>query len=187
MFKFKFGLIWTLFVTPIFVLCLVVPGEQRGGVDMDPFLFIFFVLFELIGLFLLFSGLKTVIKDRKTKKYGVPCYGIVRSIQTTGSYSNGNPEYKAFLQIVNPENFQIEEKEEIIGFNYNKFPVNSYINCKYYEGDINLESIIPENEIPGDIKNSLVPTEQPQAGPSLEVSTDGEYVTIDGVQYKREQ
>ena len=34
------------FVTPIFIICLVVPGEQRGGVDMNPLLFIFFILFE---------------------------------------------------------------------------------------------------------------------------------------------
>jgi hypothetical protein len=48
MFKFLFGLVWTAFVTPVFIMFVVVPGEQRGGVDMNPFLFIFLILFEVI-------------------------------------------------------------------------------------------------------------------------------------------
>lgn len=116
MFKFLFGFVWTAFVTPIFIMCLVVPGEQRNGVDMDPFSFIFFIVFEVIGLYMLISGLRQIIKDRKTKKHGIICYGIVSDIQTTGSYVNGKPEYKAILDFVNPETNQLETIEEIIGF-----------------------------------------------------------------------
>ena len=36
------------------------------------------------------------------------CYGIVRDIQTTGVYVNDNPEYKAILDFVNPETYQVE-------------------------------------------------------------------------------
>ena len=68
MFNFIFGLIWTAFVTPIFIMCLVIPGEQRNGADMNLFLFTFFVVFELIGLYLLISGLKKIIKDKKLCK-----------------------------------------------------------------------------------------------------------------------
>ena len=35
MFELLFGLIWTSFVTPIFIMCLVIPGAERGGADMD--------------------------------------------------------------------------------------------------------------------------------------------------------
>ena len=187
MFKFLFGLAWTAFVTPIFIMCLVVPGEQRGGVDMNPFLFIFFILFEVIGLYLLISGLRKLIKDWKTKNQGIQCYGIVRDIQVTGSYVNDKPEYKAVLDFVNPETNQLETIEEIIGFNYNKYPINSYILCKYYQGDINLENLISENEISGDIKSCLVPNQQVPNYSNIEFSADKEYVTIDGVKYKRVQ
>ena len=187
MFKFKFGLIWTLFVTPIFIMCLVIPGEQRGGVDMSPLLFLFFILFEFIGLYLLIIGLKTIIKDKKTKKYGTQCYGIVRDIQHTGSYSNENPEYKAVVDIVNPKTNQIEKIEEIIGFDNSKYPINSYVLCKFYEGDVNFERVIFENEVPGGIKRILVRNAQ-QKHPEymdLEFSPDKEFVTIDGVKYKK--
>lgn len=185
MFKFLFGLIWTAFVTPIFIMCLVVPGEQRGGADMNPVLFIFLALFEVIGLYLIISGLRQIIKDRKTKKYGIPCYGIVRDIQTTGSSVNDRPEYKAILDFVNPETNQLETIEEIIGFDDNKYPINSYVLCKYYKGDINLENLVSENETPGYIKEQLVPKQVPN-NTNLEFSADREYVTIDGVQYKKD-
>jgi len=187
MFKFIFGLLWTAFVTPIFIMCLVIPGEQRGGVDMNPLLFIFFIIFEFIGLYMLISGLKKIINDKKTKKYGVKCYGIIREIQETGSYINNSPEYKAILDFLNPETTQIETIEEIIGFDYNKYPVNSYILCKYYKGDINLEKLISEYKVPGDIKKYLVPIQQVPNYSNLEFSSDGEYVIIDGVKYKKIQ
>lgn len=187
MFKFLFGLVWTAFVTPIFIMCLVVPGEQRGGVDMSPSLFIFFILFESIGFYMLISGLKKIVKDNKTKRYGMQCYGIISEIRETGSYVNNNPEYKATLYILNPETNQVETIEEIIGFDYNKYPINSYVLCKYYQGDINLENIISENEVPGGIKTYLVSAQKVLNYSSIEFSSDKEYVTIDGVQYKKIQ
>lgn len=185
MFKFKFGLIWTLFVTPIFLLCLFVPGEQRGGVDMNPFLFIFLLIFEAVGLILMYSGMKTIIKDKKTKKYGRECFGIVNDIRRTGSSSNGNDEYKAIVNIVNPETNTTTEIEEIIGFDYYKYPINSFVLCKYYEGDINIERIAQETEIPENIKQSLAPTQNQINAMNVEVSADREYAIIDGVQYKK--
>lgn len=185
MFKFLFGLAWTAFVTPIFILCLVVPGKQRGGMDMNPFLFSFFLLFEAIGLYMLISGLKKIIKDRKTKKHGIQCYAIVRDIQKTGSYVNGKPEFKTILNFINPETNQLETIEEITGFDYNKYPIDSYVLCKFYQGDINLEGLVSENEIPVDVKNYLYPSQQLSNYFNLEFSDDREYVTIDGVQYKK--
>lgn len=187
MFEFLFGLIWTSFTTLIFTVCLVVPGEQRGGVDMDLFLFIFFVFFEGIGLYVLIRGLKKIIKDRKTKMYGAECYGKISEIQTTGAYANGKPEYKAILYFVNPETYRLETIEEIIGFNYNKYPIDSYVLCQYYQGDINLEKIVYENEIPENIKNILIPNQYIPNNHNLKFSDDREYVIIDGVKYKKIQ
>lgn len=155
MFDLIFGSLWTAFVTPIFMICLFVPGEQRGGADMNIPLFLFFSLFEFIGIFLLVRGLKQIIKDHKTKKYGIYCYGIISDIRETGSYSNGNPEFKAIVDFINPETNEIDTLEEIIGFNYNKYPVYTYVLCKYYQGDVNIEHSIPDDEVPSDIKKYI--------------------------------
>lgn len=187
MFQLIFGIIWTSFVTPIFIMCLVIPGEQRNGADMNLFLFIFFLVFEAIGIFLIAGGSKKIIKDRKTKKHGKPCYGMVIGILESGTYVNGSPEYKATLQFVNPENNQLETIEEIVGFDYNRYPIDSFVQCKYYEGDINLESLVPEDVIPEEIKNQLIMNRQEHNESNLEFSDDKEYVVIDGVQYKKNQ
>ena len=160
MFKFIFGIEWTAFITIIFVTCLVIPGEQRGGMNMNPLLFVFFMLFESIGLYMLITGLIKIIKDSKTEKYGMQCYGIIRDIKTTGASVNDKPEYKAILDFVNPETHQVETIEEIIGFDYNKYPINSYVSCKFYQGDINLEELIFNDEIPLDIKSGLIPVQE---------------------------
>ena len=136
---------------------------------------------------MIISGLKKIIGDKKTKKYGLQCYGIVIAIQESGTYVNGNPEYKAILDFLNPETHQVQTLEEIVGFNYNKYPINSYVSCKYYQWDINLDNIVSENEIPVDIKKHLAPVPQAPNYSSIEFSHDGEYVTIDWIQYKKNQ
>ena len=187
MFNFLFGFIWTAFTTLIFIICLAVPGEQRGGSAMTLPTFLILILFEVIGLCLLIGGLKKIIKDKKTKKHGIKCYGVVSDIQPTGASVNGEPEYKAILNFINPETNKLETIEEIIGLNYNNYPIGSYVLCKYYQGDINLENIVSENEIPEDIKKYLIPSQQGSNYSNLEFSADREYVTIDGVQYKKVQ
>lgn len=181
MFHFIIGIIWLLIVTP-----MVVPLLAIIQAPMGIFIFLFIMLFEIIGVYLTISGLKQIIKDNKTKNYGIKCYGIVRELKYTGSYLNDSPEYKALLDIVNPETNQIESLEEIVGFNGNKYPVNSYVQCKYFEGDINFDKVVSENEIPGGIKKLLVPIKQQKPEyMDLEFSPDREYVTIDGVKYKK--
>lgn len=185
MFKFKFGLIWTLFTSAIFAVCVFIPAEQRNGAEMGLGLYIFFILFEAIGIFLLYSGIKTIIKDKKTKKYGRECFGIVNDIRSTGASVNGNSEYKAVINIVNPETNTTTEIEEIIGFDYYKYPINSYVLCKYFEGDINIERLAEATEIPENIKQNLAPLQNQINALNVEVSADKDYAIIDGEQYKR--
>ena len=78
-----------------------------------------------------------------------------------------------------------ETIEEIVGFSENKYPVNSYVLCKYYQGDINLEKVISKEEVPANVSYSLVEASQPIAATDISISDDREYVTIDGVKYKR--
>ena len=155
MFKLKFGLLWTLFVTPIFIMCLVIPGEQRGGVDMSPGLFIFFSIFEAIGLFLLVSGIKQVIKDKKTNKFGDITYGQIISIYGTGSRSNDKEELQAeILTYVSNQN-TLKRFNEIIGFPPIIYNVGDFVQLKFYEDDINIIQTVSENMIPNTVLTLL--------------------------------
>lgn len=97
-------------------------------------------------------------------------------------YINEAPEYKAKIEFINPETNQREVLDEIIGLNYFKYPVNSYVLCKYFQGDVNIISIVPESEVPSSIKKSL-----PVINTDIKYSDDKEYVNIDGINYKKVQ
>lgn len=155
MLELIFGLVWTSIITPIFVLCLVVPGEQRGGADMNPQLFIFFVIFEIAGLWMIYLGAKKVKRNRDTNKYGKSCYGIVVDVQTTGTYMNGNPEYKAIVDLINPETNEVETLEEVVGYDEDLYPIDSFVLCKYYQGDINFEKKVMDFDVPIEVRNKL--------------------------------
>ena len=188
MFNFLFGLFWTVFVSSMLIIFMIFPDGQGNILIYDPIVIIVFIIFEAIGIFLFIRGLKTIIKNKKTSKYGKECYGIINNLLPTGSYVNNRPEYKAIVQIVNPETSQVETLEEIIGFDANKFPIHSYVLCKFFEGDINIERTITASEVPYNISSYLIPSPQ-QSKPeymNLEFSSDREYVTIDGVRYKRD-
>ena len=155
MFKIKFGILWTLFVTPIFIMCLVIPGEQRNGVDMSPTLFMFFMFFEAIGLYLLVSGIKQVKKDRKTNELGEITYGQIISIYGTGASSNGKDELQAEIKTYLPNENVIKSINEIIGFPPIDYNVGDFVQLKYYEGDINIVQVVSENTIPNIILTLL--------------------------------
>ena len=169
MFKLKFGAIWTIFTTIVFAIFIFVPASARNGDEVSLVPVLVLGLFEVVGIFLLVSGAKQVIKDKKTSKYGIQCYGIIREILPTGSYVNNRPEYKAIIDFVNPESQQVQTLEEIVGFDYNKFPVGYYVMCKYYEGDINLEYPVDESQAPEDVKKQLQVVAQ---GPVYTYSAD---------------
>ena len=195
MFNLIFGIIWTLFSSLFFVVFFGISFDNttsNGEVGFHfnsefiiPFLII--CLFVGVGIFLIVKGARKVIKDSKTKKYGLPCYGVIRNVQQTGAYINEQPEYKAILDIINPNTNTVEQIEEIIGFDYNKFPIGSFVMCKYYEGDINFEHKIEPGEVPSSFRDVLKPaTYKSEIGYNdIVFSDDREYVSIDGVKYKR--
>ena len=147
MFKVKLGVVWTLFVTPIFLMCLFVPGEQRGGADMTPGLFMFFLVFEAIGVGLLYSGLKQIKKDRRTNKMGIITYGQIISISGTGSSVNGVEELQAVILTYLPNEHCVKQFSEIIGFPPIKYNVGNFVQLKYYDGDVNIVQAVSENSI----------------------------------------
>ena len=89
MFEFVFSIIWLIF-TGIFTFAGIMSSSS-----IDPMAIIVIVLFWIIGIFLFIKGLRKVIKNHKTEKYGEECYGIVNNIYPTGTYINHQPEFKA--------------------------------------------------------------------------------------------
>lgn len=193
-----FGIIWTTFTCLFIVIFLggsiqnnTILNHGEPGFYFEPAMIIpagMMLIFLVIGIAFIIVGLKKIIKDSMTKKHGVPCYGIIQDVDETGTYVNGQPEYKATLDIINPNTNQTEKIEEIVGFNQNKYPIHSYVLCKYYKGDINFERIIQPNELPSNYLDLLKPIDyiSSAAYPNIEFSEDREYVTIDGVRYKKD-
>ena len=144
-------------------------------------------MFFIISIISLIVEIIAFVKNNKTKKYGTLCYGIVQDIKSTGLYINEQPEYKAILDIVNPNTNQLERVDENVGFNYNKFPIGSYVLCKYYNGDINFERIAHPSEVSSSLKELLKPIDYVSSVNDVEFSDDQEYVTIDGIKYKKDK
>ena len=184
MFEIFFGLIWTMitaFVTFGFyagtAATIRVNGELVSQAEFNGMLFpkIFLGIFWVIGITMIVIGIKKIIKNSNTEKFGEVCYGRIISISKTGAYVNGVPQLKALITVYIESNGEVTEVEEVIGLATNrKYNVGDYVEGKYYNGDINISSYVPETMIPSYIQSrfkDLVKTE--------------DTITIDGVEYVR--
>lgn len=205
MFSFLFGLGWTIF-SLLFLFVTIVGGLDSGEIIINRengfvvesslgFPLVFLSIFVIIGICILVGSIRKFLKDSKTSKNGVLCYGIIKAVTRTGNYVNNRPELKAVLDIINPNTNQVEEVQEVIGFDPYKYAIGSYMICKYYEGDINFERKAEPGEITDSIKDRIKPGTYYSEGQGLnpvetgytdiEFSEDRMYVTIDGIKYKR--
>jgi hypothetical protein len=137
MFLFVFGLSWLLF-SSLFLGIMIISTSQSGA-EIPIFVFIILGLFVAIGLFMFIKGLKKIIQNKKTEKYGEICYGIITNVYPDGSYVNDAPEYQADVYLYITSEGRTETITEIIGFDPMKYPIKSYVKVKYYQGDINIE------------------------------------------------
>ena len=161
MFKLKFGIIWTLFTGAIGAVFLVTINNSGGITINDRYvqnptlsdlwpLYLFLGIFITIGIALIASGVKTVIANSKTNKYGIERYGYITDILPTGSYVNNRPELKAIVTVIDDDFGNTNTYEEIIGFDCNKYNVGDYIKVKHYENDINILHTLREDQVPYD-------------------------------------
>lgn len=150
-----FGIIWTVFTGVMGILIInssgtmIVNGVEVSrndtGAMMIPIIFI--GVFILIGIILIVVGLKKVLKDIATSKNGIETYGVVIDISETGTRVNGRPELKAVVMVI-MEYGHMERFEEIIGFDYSKYPYGEYLKVKQYKDDINIIDRIDGSLIP---------------------------------------
>jgi hypothetical protein len=101
------------------------------------------------------AGIKTVIKDKKTDKYGISTYGLITNISETGSYVNNNPELRADILTYLPYEGTTKTFKEIIGFAPPKYDIGTYVLLNQHEDDVNIVQSTDKNFIPRDILEKL--------------------------------
>ena len=101
------------------------------------------------------AGAKTIIKDKKTDKYGTSTYGLITDISETGSYVNNNPELRATILTYLPFEGITKTFKEIIGFAPPKYDIGTYVLLNQHEDDINIVQSTDKNFIPSDILKEL--------------------------------
>lgn len=153
MFQLIFGTIWTAFCS--LFLYIMLDGISTGATVMENLGVGLAVIsvFLIIGIVLIATGLKKIIKNIKTNKHGKEAYGIILDIYHSGSSVNGRPELKADVLV--HDGFVSDVYTEIIGFNRYKYSINDYLIVKVYEGDINIVDKIDQTHIPANILKKL--------------------------------
>lgn len=152
-------------------------------------------LFWAVGIAFFIPGIKLLLKDRKTKKYGEETYGVITRIYPSNVTVNGRPVLRAKVSAYIPSENRVEEFSEEIGVDGNaKYSVGSYVKAKVYNNDINIGEYIDSTLIPTYIYEELKEIEKsvtPSGNGSFDWSNLGENVTtadeimINGVKYKR--
>ena len=153
-----FGILWTAitaFITTVFIVAsgviqanLNAASEYPSDVNavLIPVLG-FMSIFWIIGIIMLTVGIKKEKRDKKTEQYGEECYGKIMNVYPSGTYVNNRAEFKADFKIYITSERMIKTISETIGFNPVDYPINGYVKVKYYENDINVESVmLPKRE-----------------------------------------
>ena len=170
MFEFTFGLSWTIFMI-FFTIPFLITKEVN--------LFAILVIggFWIIGIVILVKGIKKVVANHKTEKFGEECYALIKSIYRNGNKVNHRPQFNAEFLVYVPSKNTLEQVTEDIGFNNGRYQVDTFIKGKYYNGDINVKEVVDYNTLPLNIRPSF---EQ-----LMSKDTNSDIITIDGVKYKR--
>lgn len=182
MFEFKFALVWLGFMT-------VFTGLLLGSGGIGAFIAGSFVIipFWIIGIYLLKRGIDKISIDRQTDNFGESCYGLITDIYPSGSYANNIPELKANVTIYIPSSHEIMDVSEILGMadKVGVYRVGSYVQLRYFEGDINFEFVLDEESLPIDVKEQLSASDSLVTAKNTNNIISNDTVVIDGVEYVR--
>ena len=176
---FLFGLLW-LIITTLFTIPILISQN-----NLDIFLILFILLFWAIGIFFVTKGIKKIITNRKTEKYGEDCFGRVKNIYQNGTMINHRPMYNIDVDVYIPSKQTMITITEEIGMDIGKYPLESIVKIKYYNNDINIKEVVDYNSIPLNIRDYFEKYESSTNTQTTNVNTSTEVADINGVQYKR--
>ncbi len=182
MFEIIFGGFW-LFVTgciTISFLGTMIAVSFTENLFDNVFVILFLLLFWSIGLFILRIGLKRLIKDKKTDKYGLETYAMILRTFFSGKSINENPVYNAEFAVYDPATHEVYKTIEEIGYSTDEYVPGTFVFGKFFNGDINIERVGPSVVVPEYIRT--------QMGDYVEhykIQLPDEQIMVDGVEYIR--
>lgn len=170
MFEIIFGSFWTAITAFITIATytaehVTVNDVEYTQAEFSTMLFpkVFLGIFWFIGLFMLYTGLKKIIKNHNTNVYGEIVYGKICNIYNSGTYINEVPELKADFLIYVPSEWGTKVVSEVIGLDNikNCYQIGDYVEVKYYNNDINIIRTVTEDELPYEARPELVSYKSP--------------------------
>lgn len=109
-------------------------------------------IFLIVGITLIVKGFKKLVIDFSTNTKGEECFGKIYNTYNSGVYINESPELKADILVYIPSIGETRVISEVIGFDRLKYPFGSFVKLKYYNGDINLQAVVDEQELPANAR-----------------------------------
>ena len=203
MFELIFGLVWTA-VSSLFAFLMygtgnsgtiMVNGEPMSHAEFNELLWpkLFIGLFILVGICLIFIGIKKFLANLATETKGYETYGIVMDIYPSGSSVNGRPILNADFIIVE-ENGETGTYTESIGMDRNKYKIGNWAKLKYYNKDINILEKTDVYSVPHNIKTRienecswLNENNREDDIDDITIKTEiADEIVINGIKYKRQ-
>ncbi len=111
-------------------------------------------LILVVGLAVLLCGLISGGKDFLTLLFGKKTYAFVTDVRKTNSLVYNQYIYESDFNVYD-ESGKPEVITTKIGTNKNKFPLGTYVELKYYKGNIYRIKSISSNFVPNNIKNMI--------------------------------
>ncbi len=142
--QFIVGLILIL-VAVFYFLC----GDFNAGTLLGS------AIFGVVGIVFVVSAIRQKRRDKATEENGENCFGTIIRMYPNGSRINNRLAYNVDVLIYIGSLGQTILVTENIGLSAFKYPLDSYLICKYYNGDINIKGLADINEMPIDVKERL--------------------------------
>lgn len=181
MFEFGFGLVWLVLVAMFTIVFLISATFSGAPIYIPIFLILFLSLFWYVGIYLIVKGYKKIKANKETNLYGELCYAVISNIYESGAYVNNNPEYKADFLVYIYSRGEVELVSEVVGFDYTQYKIGTCVKVKYYNGDINIESVEPKDSLPYDVEAEIQKYKEHY---NINLPSD-DAIIIDGVEYVR--
>lgn len=191
MFHLLFGIAWTAFSSLFMFLIFLADETETNSGFMNELLFpkILISVFILIGISLIISGIKQILRNKKTNAIGKISFGKILSIFPNGTYVNNKPYFDANILVVHDDRTVCMYKETI-GRNKHNYKIGDYLKVKYYNGDINIIEKVSDISIPlttrEDIELELKNNKIYEEYNEMETIIENDYVIIDGIKYVKE-
>lgn len=197
MFELIFGSIWTGISVLIAIFMysgngeITVNGVPVSHAEFEQMLWpkLFIGVFILIGVIFLIVGIRKLLKNAATSVKGEESYGIITRVACSNTYVNGQPIMDGFISVVVDDT--VQEFKESLGLNYKKGGLGDCVRVKYYNGDVNIIETVLFEEIPYHMQDKLRSYHEQSGISSTAQHIDthepiGDYVVINGVQYKKQ-